>query len=153
MLPPAWTMVLLHLLVSLILYVILERILSITGILKNINLEQAWRNQPTPNLPPWKAPGSHMVYGWKYLVHLDIPPMTGWHIKVECSGHQVPEVTHPSAIPTLGGLTSEFPWDQGFRPCVQATPLIWGYHSTIWFSSKRDIWGCSAQIWKGLNCV
>ena len=35
--------------------------------------------------------------------------MIGWNIQVGYSGHQVLEVTHPSAIPTLEGLTLVFP--------------------------------------------
>ena len=60
------------------------------------------------HLPKGKPLGSYMI-AWNYVVHMGIPTMIGWtrggmvHRKLSAM-----KVTHPSTLPALGSLTSEF---------------------------------------------
>ena len=89
MLPLAWIMVVLHLWVSLILYIIptwtsqeLEEPSRLLLLIKCEYLERAWKWNPTSYLSQGQALGSHMV-GWKYTVHPNTPTL-----KINCyKGH------------------------------------------------------------------
>lgn len=86
MLPLAWIMVFLHLVVSLLfIYNSKMDITRIRGTQKTIastgvDLQQARTSQSTPKLH---------IAGWKYMVHLDTPTMIGRTIMVGCNTNQV----------------------------------------------------------------
>ena len=115
MLLTAWIMVLkLHFRVGLSVYVIPQRVLRQ---LKGPPMTSAsfrrwtpWTSKDKPTGTKGKSLGCHIV-GWKHHVHLDTPTMVGWTIGDRV--HQkssARDITHLSIIiPTLVGLTSEFP--------------------------------------------
>ena len=123
MMPPAWNLVLLHLRVRISVCVNPEMdIARIRGradncLLSKVNTLNKEMNALTgvgksfaPIPPKGKSLGSHMG-GWEYLAHPDTP-----YYERGCTR----KATHPSTIPIVSGLPSDFPWDPaqdcGFKP-------------------------------------
>ena len=136
MLPPVEIMVLLHFRVGLNLHVILKWVSQELGAapiiiasLTKIASFQRWTLWTCVDMladtylstPKGQAP--RFPHGWLEISgSTRIPPnMIGWTIGDRVHRKSsVRKVTHPRTIPTLGSLTSEFPWDLvktlGFKP-------------------------------------
>ena len=75
------------------------------------------------------------MLGQKYPVHPDTPITIGWTIDGRV--HQKAsawKLTHRSTTPALGRLTSEFPWDLGFKALGLSHPTS----DCIVDSGRRD---------------
>lgn len=123
--PPAWNLVLLHLRVRLSLCVILKWTSRELGVGQTTASFQRWTPWPkrwtpwagvgksaAPISPKGKSLGSHMG-NWEYLVHSDTP-----YYERGCTR----KATHPSTIPIVGRLPSDFPWDPS-QACGFQLPL------------------------------